>query len=784
MKTKYYFLFLLSATLCGCPTQMPESLTEDTVERENPCLTNNGRCGDETVFRCEDTGSATPKCHYDFISDWEFLTHNVSTLTHGESWPSTLVVHGDTAFPIALFNESQRAFIAAARVGEGKLMHWGHESYFYSLSETTDDSPQLLLNAISWMSEKETPIIGIGTGMNALANYLADEGYPVVDIDLENIDSVDIYICESYEDLSDANDQALQGFVRNGKGLITAGLAWWWAYENQNVSERFPGNQIIWNSGITIAGDWGETGTHSVGPLPPTPLDHATQAFDALLNHQEENDLNNEALTHAIATVAHAVTHLSLSFETFYQTAESFMGTVNFEAITESTPLIPADEPLRFLSTKIESKFAQEQTLPMLNEHASAHIFPGALPENSETTTLTRTINASYMGRSLDYLYSNPAEPRWESTGVYAAAGKSVFVTLPQSALGQGIDLLIGSHTDLLWAKENIERFPQITRSFEIKETTTEIKSAFGGLVYVRIPEGTDLGTISIEFDNGYLAPTFYDGVTTVEQWRQTIRDYPGVWAELVSDKFVLTFPGHLAQTLDNPDEVMAFWNEALNTAADLEGTSHERVRAERFVLDEQISVGWMHSGYPLMAFIEANEEFLDLGYIFENSIWGPFHELGHNHQSDPWLLPGTTETTCNLWSTYMTENILQMSLDDNETLAPLAREDRITAYLAGGADFYADWNVWVALDTYLQLKERFGWDFYKTIFPLYRELSEAETPTTDQARIDLWVIKSSEVAQHDLSEFYLAWGFPITQNALDAVAHFPDWDDHPMLDY
>ena len=95
----------------------------------------------------------------------------------------------------------------------------------------------------------------------------------------------------------------------------------------------------------------------------------------------------------------------------------------------------------------------------------------------------------------------------------------------------------------------------------------------------------------------------------------------------------------------------------------------------------------------------------------------GPFHEIGHNHQWEPWLLPGTTETSCNLWSTYMTEEILQMSLDEDERLAGPARHERITEYIAGGLDFYNDWNVWVALDTYLQLKERFGWGFYKTIF-------------------------------------------------------------------
>ena len=63
------------------------------------------------------------------------LTENIEAIDNGDSWPSTIVIHGDTAFPVVSFTESQRAFIAAARVGDGKVMHWAHESYFYGTSE-------------------------------------------------------------------------------------------------------------------------------------------------------------------------------------------------------------------------------------------------------------------------------------------------------------------------------------------------------------------------------------------------------------------------------------------------------------------------------------------------------------------------------------------------------------------------------------------------------------------------------------------------------------------------
>merc|ERR1712194_964619 len=53
-------------------------------------------------------------------------------------------------------------------------------------------------------------------------------------------------------------------------------------------------------------------------------------------------------------------------------------------------------------------------------------------------------------------------------------------------------------------------------------------------------------------------------------------------------------------------------------------------------------------------------------------------------------------------------------------------------------------WNVWVALETYMQLQEAFGWSFYATIFTQYRGISD---PGTDAARINEWVRRSSYVA-------------------------------------
>ena len=67
-----------------------------------------------------------------------------------------------------------------------------------------------------------------------------------------------------------------------------------------------------------------------------------------------------------------------------------------------------------------------------------------------------------------------------------------------------------------------------------------------------------------------------------------------------------------------------------------------------------------MHSGYPIGAFISAlddtSEAMLNVDHLREHGTWGPFHELGHNHQWKDWTISRTTETGCNWWSLVMNE--------------------------------------------------------------------------------------------------------------------------------
>jgi hypothetical protein len=296
----------------------------------------------------------------------------------------------------------------------------------------------------------------------------------------------------------------------------------------------------------------------------------------------------------------------------------------------------------------------------------------------------------------------------------------------------------------------------------------------------VLVPADLALGAFDVTIEGGVPAPRYVHGTTTDSTWRNAQRDLAGPWAELETGGVILMVPSADIRDLEAPSVPMAFWQDAMDVAADLAGMPRDRSRAERFLVDRQISAGWMHSGYPVMAHLASSGEVIDIDQLESGDVWGPFHEFGHNHQWNDTVLPGTTETTCNLWSVYMNEAVAGVSRDETHpAITPAARATRLDEWRRD-PDF-SRWSVWVALETYLQLQEAFGWDLFFDVFGEYRDLPAGERPSGDNERIQQWVVRTSRAAGRDLTDFYAAWAFPLDAATRAAVADLPDWTDHPM---
>jgi hypothetical protein len=315
------------------------------------------------------------------------------------------------------------------------------------------------------------------------------------------------------------------------------------------------------------------------------------------------------------------------------------------------------------------------------------------------------------------------------------------------------------------------------------------VTSAFGGLVYIRIREGTELGDVDVTFTGTTSAPLYVHGVTDAAQWNETIRHYHAPWAELVGDKVALTVRSSDIREVDVV-ALMEFWEQAMDAAWHLTGIGDEGHRRERYAADPAIE-GIAHSGYPVAMAEQWSTALVDISEQAQNNWWTTFHELGHNFQFAPSTWTGLQEASCNLWALYVLEQAAGLEWKDthpNEAMGQVKRTERIQAYVDGGRNFAEDWQTgfnayqgFLPLEVFMQLIEGFGWDLIHHLNRQYRALAAGQIPYLSHDKIQAWVIASSLQAGVSLEQFYLDWGFPINTETSQAIIHLPDWEENPM---
>ena len=398
--------------------------------------------------------------------------------------------------------------------------------------------------------------------------------------------------------------------------------------------------------------------------------------------------------------------------------------------------------------------------------HPASEDFPGPVPADAPRITRSLTIDTSI--------------PRWHSTGLYAAPGELVTVTVPaEVAKAVGFGVRVGAHSDRIWWRSEWTRMPEISRYFPISASTTLVANAFGGLIYVDVPEAADIGSVTIEIRGAVAAPLFVLGETDLNAWCDEIRHAPAPWAEIAGRNMIVTTDAREVRDLDDPAAVAEAWDRVLDLIAELAAwPSPARSSPERFVVDRQISVGDMHAGYPIMAHLDQQANLVNSEHLSSECNWGFYHEVGHNYQADDWTFDGTVEVNVNLFTLYVYEFLCGIPVDDKRFHGSHQSWSELMALY----DFDdPDFELWkrepfLALIMYAQMQQEFGWDAYRQVFATYRALPDAERPKSDDEKRDQWLVRFSRQVGRNLGPFFEAWGVPTSQAARDSIADLPVW--------
>ncbi len=706
-------------------------------------------------------------------ADRSALINGVKEIATGGA-PGPVCVFGPDAFAVVAGKEGKESsapVVAAAHWEKGRVVAFGHGGFLDPKTDSVD-TEHLILNAVRWTAG--VPANGpfkVGVfRLDDLSQKLKADGLDVQKLDgaewSQKLAGLRVLLVDSHS-LGDKEVQAVTRFVREGGGLVTAGLGWGWQQLNPNkkLLTDHPGNRLLAPAGIVWGSEMVEhTGSHGyVADLADPALLNAGDAFAALQAHQEHKaTLDHGQLAQAAATVSQAMRDVPPTDKLLLPRLASLQLAGN-DLPSPEKPL-KADNALGRVALAHNLQLLSDAKPEQIRAHPAAASFPGTVPTDAPRINgRTVAIDGSRAG--------------WASTGLYAAPGELVRVEVPAQVSAKGLSVRIGCHNDTLWHLDAWKRVPAICKAQKITTQVTPVASPFGGLLYIEIPSNAGIGPLNVTISGAVEAPRYVLGKTRLDDWRSHLRAAAAPWAELETSKVILSIPSKNIRNLDDPEALMKFWDKILDAEADLATIPRERARPERIVADVQISAGYMHSGYPIMTPLDSVENAVNLAKLQAGS-WGHFHELGHNHQQPTWTFDGTTEVTCNLFSLYVSETLCgQPPGQGHDAMKPAAVEKRLRTYLSGGADF-SKWksDPFLALIMYSQLRQGFGWDPYKKVFAEYRALSPSDRPKTDDERRDQWLIRFSKAAGKNLGPFFQAWGMPVSQTARDAVKDLPAW--------
>nr|XP_683371.5 TRPM8 channel-associated factor homolog [Danio rerio] len=701
-----------------------------------------------------------------FKKDLEFLLEDVSEFdTRGDAVAYEVLVHGPLAFPIALTPDG-KPFVAGAYYGLGRVILVSHECYLSKKTMST-----FMINAVKWLDEGRQGVVGILPRLKAAHEVLAKSGLDCKLTDFR--DDLSVYVCTSY---SDAHCAEIQEFVAEGGGLLIGGHAWNWAQTHRgcNVMTDNPGNRILNKMGLSLLGN-----TLSGGLYKAPEVEHSSEEgyyFWRMLQRFAEHVKLGQKLTdqeqdylkqlgNDCASYLRMRCYDSAAYTSVLALLTDIVKMPGFPQVSSTCPVeSPKDRMMLHIGKEVYKVTPDPDAL-----------LPYIIKDRPNLPTVS---NARVR------ITANTADSEeWISTGLYLCPGMKTYITIPQEIIGTNWQVQLGCQTNNIGGSNVLKRAPVVHERFPLDSEKVQVCNLWGGLIYFVAPPESKVDGVEIVVQTAVQAPYFKSGETSVADWVGKIRQRPAPWAELEFENLVMTLPSDFIRNLERPDQVAKLWDAIMRSVSDLAATPAKFPRKERFVGDVQISAGFMHSGYPIMMLSSSASELLNVKEAHKHDFWGPLHKLGHNQQRKVWEFPPhTTECTCNLWSVYVHEKVLGVNKAKAHPCMTLqSRQERIKEYFSGGKDF-ENWNTWTALETYMQLQEKFGWDAFKKVFSLYHDMKDV--PNDNAGKMNLYAKTFSKVVNHNLSPFFKVWGWPIQPNTEQELSHLPAWRDHPVSQY
>lgn len=724
---------------------------------------------------------ANPPAPIDHRADLAALLDGVTAVTAPGGTPSQIGVVGCNG--LAVFQDQRWAgvTVAAGRIDEGRVAVFAKEigSYLPVLEDASTDAEMATLagNLLTWLLDGDptaeaapVPVL-VQTGFDSF-----DPTWNLAHVPVASIEAEAAAFDPALHPLAIVNPriesaveaQILMDYVADGGALLLGHQVWTWDVD----VEASEGQLLMAQAGL-LWRPWYGTGG---GPVPSVD-DLFLANTDHLLTWLEEVEAdwaNHAALGFDPAEVGTISRYAVDSHEWLPRDQAWILDPIAQRYAALSEPLYPGDLTERPHAMVVVPLLHRILGLyPGQSPGKGVSVFPGEVPAN--TPTEDRTFVVDFDHDDPDWL-DVPVDPRVRiPTALYAIPGADVsFTVTPDPALGLadglGLKVVIGAHSDDLAANPVLDRPPIVAFTEAIEVGQTSLNNSYGGLIYLEVDRATFRpGTAEVRIQGAVAAPSFELGVDDPSDWPQILADSAAPWGDIVAPRMISTLPRFQLDQVTDPVSLARGWEDIVGLQYDLMGLDGGAAVPHTLpdgtwhvVEDRQISAGWMHSGYPIMAY-----EAADLHLFDEVQSWGPYHELGHNLQQSAWKMADSGEVSNNLFSLYCAEQLGQGSrLADQGTWA--AADARLAA-----GDAYLDLDVWEKLTFYRRLSLAYGWDVYRDLFSVTRQRNADLGAALDpgQSPEDYLYLRACELTGDDLTGFFDHYGVGISPSARDAVA-------------
>jgi hypothetical protein len=412
-------------------------------------------------------------------------------------------------------------------------------------------------------------------------------------------------------------------------------------------------------------------------------------------------------------------------------------------------------------------------------------VFPGLVGESARVSR-SYTFNLAF--RNHDYLRMNVPPQNWVSTGLYAAPGEIVTITVTGATQADmsHVYAQLGVHTDALYpdsgnviSEAGFRRNPRIAMSVKLEPGVNYVRTPYGGPIVLR-SDRHRAKQIGVSIANAVQAPYFKRGVTTESEWLAR-RQLDVPLAEIESNLLVIHAPASeiRSRTYAEMIELTAHYDTVMTRINELAGLSPTAARPhtapqgkQRIAEDIQIGGGWGHNGFPVMVYREWS--LLNPADVSRRAEgWGVWHEIGHNYQMGAWADVMGGEVSVNWWSLYVEEHVhgtsRLMSEDNYKRAQTRLNNSAIT-------NKWRDADAFDQLTLFEQLRiahPTLNWGMYTQIIRHYREMSQSAygALNNDFKKTNYFVRTLCGITKTNVAPQFVTWSFVLSSATRNACA-------------